>query len=271
MGTVGNLLIGKGAESVGALCSLSSISGCCLLPVLGLKTSALMQIPMVMAVFSSAACVNTQKRAKKDGFWDGGFERLSVWHQNLIWFMARMQTWPTVHFWFTLAAFRLRDYYTYVPLPGTAIPGLGQSPVLCIGGMPLPWQIHSMHSRGVRGIVNVCEEFGGYTGLYSRLGIEQCSRCPTVDYCNVSPQSIAKGVDFIHRKVQAGESVYVHCKSGVGRCAMVLVCYIARHHNMSIEEANAYVRSHRREIIHNVALRPSVQEYLASAAGEKSP
>eukprot|EP00961_Rhodomonas_salina_P118789 1598866-Rhodomonas_salina.2 len=216
-----------------------------------------------------------QKRAKLPGQgWSGDFDALTPLRKDIIWFMARLQTWPTVHFWLSFAVLRLRDYFTYVPLPGQERLA-STSPTLAIGGMPLPWQIRSMHSRGIRGIVNVCDEFEGYPGLYSELGVEQC-RCPTVDYCNVSPKNIAKGVSFIHRKVQvrsallrrsrlrektgeitgcgsiltsewqAGESVYVHCKSGIGRCAMVLVCYFATHHNMSVEEANAYVKSWRK-------------------------
>ena len=30
------------------------------------------------------------------------------------------------------------------------------------------------------------------------------------------------GVGFIESKIRRGECVYVHCKSGVGRCAMVV-------------------------------------------------
>jgi len=264
-----NALVGKAAEAAGAICSLCSASALCLAPLLPVKVVLAMQVPLLVTIFSSFLCVRAQKRAKLPGQgWNGDFDALTPLRKDIIWFMARLQTWPTVHFWLSFAVLRLRDYFTYVPLPGQERLA-STSPTLAIGGMPLPWQIRSMHSRGIRGIVNVCDEFEGYPGLYSELGVEQC-RCPTVDYCNVSPKNIAKGVSFIHRKVQAGESVYVHCKSGIGRCAMVLVCYFATHHNMSVEEANAYVKSWRKEVINNVSLRPSVQEYFAISKGSSS-
>lgn len=83
-----------------------------------------------------------------------------------------------------------------------------------------------MHREGVRGVVNMCDEFQGYPQLYRNLEIEQC-HLPTIDYCNVPAHVITCGVDFIHRKIQRGESVYVHCKSGVGcvcMCVSECVC-----------------------------------------------
>jgi len=125
----------------------------------------------------------------------------------------------------------------------------------------MPWHIRALNAQGVKAVVNVCEEFEGYTRLYSELGIEQCHLL-VPDYCNVNAANIAKGAAFIHKKIQAGDSVYVHCKSGVGRCAMVLVSYVARYHDLGIEEANRYVNSSRNQIIGNVGKRPSVKQFL---------
>ncbi|EKX50801.1 hypothetical protein GUITHDRAFT_134914 [Guillardia theta CCMP2712] len=157
----------------------------------------------------------------------------------------------------TVSCFTKRRYYDYVPLPSAT----KDRPLLWIGGMPLPWQIRDMHSKGVTAIVNMCEEFPGHESLYADLGIDQCW-LPTTDYCNVTPEVIAKGVAFIHRKIQTGESVYVHCKSGIGRCAMVLVPYLAKHQHMSIEDANRWAREYRPALIGDVGKRPGVMKYL---------
>ena len=63
------------------------------------------------------------------------------------------------------------------------------------------WGDQSDVRIGVTAIVNMCEEFPGHESLYADLGIDQCW-LPTTDYCNVTPEVIAKGVAFIHRKIQ---------------------------------------------------------------------
>ncbi|KAJ1493964.1 protein-tyrosine phosphatase-like protein [Baffinella frigidus] len=176
-----------------------------------------------------------------------------------------MQTWPTVSIWLLLATLGRRPYFTAVPVPGGGAKEGGHEQSLYIGGMPMRFHIRSMLAASPAGlsVVNLCEEFEGYLKEYEARGVEQL-RLPVVDYCSVDEESIREGVAFIDAAVRENRSVYVHCKSGIGRCAMVLVAYIARHHAMSLEEANAFVKSHRPEVIGNVAARPGVQAYFRS-------
>lgn len=232
---------------------------------------------------SSMLCLWMQKKSRING-WDGFFASLPEPERSIIRFLSLIQTFPTLWTWLLLSLLRQRQYLDCVPLPnsreahGEPAPMSERSELrrrdparLYIGCLPLPWHVRQLRREGVKGIVNMCEEWNGWTQLYQSLGVEQC-HLPTIDYCNVPAHHIRRGVDFIHRKISQGESVYVHCKSGVGRCAMVLVAYLARHHmHMDVERANVWARAHRRQIISNVAARPGVIEYLASVSSDGGP
>mmetsp|Transcript_86374 Transcript_86374/g.230713 ORF Transcript_86374/g.230713 Transcript_86374/m.230713 type:complete len:188 (-) Transcript_86374:410-973(-) len=124
------------------------------------------------------------------------------------------------------------------------------------------WIQPACRGAGVTGVVNLCEEFRGYPRLYRQLGIEQLC-LPTTDYCTVSEEHVARGVAFIDEQIRAGGSVFVHCKSGVGRSAMVLVTYLAKHAGFSsVGEANRYAKRFRPTIIGNAEERPSIRRYM---------
>lgn len=258
------------ASAAGAGCVLSSVLGVALTPVLPWHTVMKMQVPFLAAIASTVACINAQKGLKAFGSWDGEFTSLQPHYRAVIWFMATMQTWPTVSVWLLLAMLGRRPYFSAVPLPGGGAREGDLEQSLFIGGMPMSWHIHAMLAASPTGlsVVNLCEEFEGHLHEYQHRGIDQL-RLPIVDYCSVDECSIREGVAFIANAVHERRSVYVHCKSGIGRCAMVLVSYLARHHAMSVQEANAWVRRHRPQVIGNVAERPGVQAYFraAGAAG----
>lgn len=77
-----------------------------------------------------------------------------------------------------------------------------------------------LHKQGVRGVVNMCYEYGGPTEEYARLGIEQL-HLPCVDHCEPSVEQLNQAVTFIKKFQEKGEKVYVHCKAGHGRGASV--------------------------------------------------
>jgi protein-tyrosine phosphatase len=49
---------------------------------------------------------------------------------------------------------------------------------------------------------------------------------PTVDDQAPTLEQMHAGVDFITEELQNGGSVYVHCKSGVGRAAIMAAAYL---------------------------------------------
>mmetsp|Transcript_78763 Transcript_78763/g.154025 ORF Transcript_78763/g.154025 Transcript_78763/m.154025 type:complete len:253 (-) Transcript_78763:112-870(-) len=78
---------------------------------------------------------------------------------------------------------------------------------------------------GIRGVVNLCDEYGGPTEEYARLGIEEL-HIPTIDHHEPSLSSLRAAVKFIAKFKEKGQSVYVHCKAGHGRSAAVVFCWL---------------------------------------------
>ena len=70
--------------------------------------------------------------------------------------------------------------------------------------------------------------------------------------------SCCRCVSFIHRHVQGGRVVYIHCKAGRGRSTVVLVAYLAQHRQTSVADAYALVKSRRP----HVSLHPKQKRIL---------
>ncbi len=68
---------------------------------------------------------------------------------------------------------------------------------------------------------------------------------PTPDCTAVLDENVEKGIDFLHQHISQGRKVLVHCLSGVGRSATIVICYLIRHGGMTAREAAAFVRSKR--------------------------
>ena len=50
----------------------------------------------------------------------------------------------------------------------------------------------------------------------------------TVDFQPPSLPCIQQGLDIIEQEKTSGQSVYVHCKAGKGRSAVVAACYLIK-------------------------------------------
>jgi protein-tyrosine phosphatase len=49
---------------------------------------------------------------------------------------------------------------------------------------------------------------------------------PTPDACAISPEDIARGVDWVARAMSAGRKVLIHCQHGIGRSALLAMCVL---------------------------------------------
>ena len=95
------------------------------------------------------------------------------------------------------------------------------------------------HEQGVRGVVNMCEEYRGPVRQYRQLTTSSSNnnkndttigmielRLPTTDHFEPSVQSLQAAVAFIQEYANRGERVYVHCRAGHGRSAAVVMAWI---------------------------------------------
>ena len=74
---------------------------------------------------------------------------------------------------------------------------------------------------------------------------------------------IESGVDFIHRHVTQGGSVYVHCKAGRARSATVVLCYLVAYKHMTPQAAQQYLLEKRPHINPLIYEREVVKEFVA--------
>ena len=97
-----------------------------------------------------------------------------------------------------------------------------------IGGAPLgfigmPERLHD--DRGVRGVINMCDEYRGPTKQYDRLGMNELW-LRTVDHFEPSVSDLKKAVKFIEKTREEGGRVYVHCRAGHGRSAAAVFAWL---------------------------------------------
>lgn len=97
-----------------------------------------------------------------------------------------------------------------------------------LGGIPFGFLGMPEHLRkdfGVRGVINMCEEYKGPCKKYDMLGIEELW-LPTTDHFEPSLEDLKKAVQFIKKYERRGKRVYVHCRAGHGRSAAVVFAYL---------------------------------------------
>ena len=92
---------------------------------------------------------------------------------------------------------------------------------------------------GTRAVLNVCETQDPYRAeVHSWSPIPDAAPAPEIDW-------LRKQVEFIDEQRRAGRPVYVHCRAGVSRSAMVVAAYLMWRDGCNREEALAAIRARR--------------------------
>jgi atypical dual specificity phosphatase len=87
--------------------------------------------------------------------------------------------------------------------------------------------VKQLYALGVRGVVNLCDEYRGPVDAYSNMNIRQLW-LRTVDHAEPSLEHMQNAVHFIQQYKEKGEKVYVHCKAGHGRSAAIALCWLMK-------------------------------------------
>jgi atypical dual specificity phosphatase len=147
--------------------------------------------------------------------------------------------WPTVVLGRILCAvlpcfFRVYD---------EVLPGLYLGAVPCFES-----DVQTLHDvHNVRATVNLCEEWRSSPQLYRKFDIKEL-HLPTLDHHPPTLESIERACEFIDEQLAQHVSVYVHCKAGRSRSAIVVLCYLVK--TLRISPKEAHVRL--------LALRPRI-------------
>jgi len=136
--------------------------------------------------------------------------------------VSKVLFWPTLPI---TVSRRIGKWAT--PIDDTVV--LGGAP---FGFVNYPERLYNDY--GVRGVINMCEEYGGPAKKYEQMGITQL-RLPTTDHFVPSVEDLQSAVEFIQEYEARGERVYVHCRAGHGRSAAAVFAWLLSKDPMEVD------------------------------------
>ncbi|KAJ1258054.1 hypothetical protein BS78_10G044800 [Paspalum vaginatum] len=134
---------------------------------------------------------------------------------------------------------------------------------ILLGAVPFRRDVSRLQKLGVHGVITLNEPFETLvpSSMYQSRGIDHLV-IPTRDYMFApSLVDINRAVDFIHRNASCGKITYIHCKAGRGRSTTVVLCYLVKYKNMTLEAAFNHVRSKRARVLLTRSQWKVVQEF----------
>ncbi len=133
--------------------------------------------------------------------------------------------------------------------------------------------IKQIRLMGVTGVLNLQTDEDFLKWQVEFPEIEQASydldlviqRVPIIDFDDEDLRThLPSAVNLLHRMIAVGHTIYLHCTAGRDRSPTVAVAYLAKHKDMPVEEAVAYLKS-LRECQPKIEL---IEEFLQNATSE---
>ncbi|XP_038263686.1 phosphatidylglycerophosphatase and protein-tyrosine phosphatase 1 isoform X1 [Dermochelys coriacea] len=129
-------------------------------------------------------------------------------------------------------------------LPGSQRPWFHRiDGAVLLGALPLRGRSRRLVAEeNVRGVLTLNEEYETRflccsAQEYEAMGVEQL-RLGTVDLTGVPTlENLQRGVEFVLKHRECGNSVYVHCKAGRSRSATMVAAYLIQLYQWSPQEA----------------------------------
>ncbi|HAA57410.1 MAG TPA: phosphatase [Myxococcales bacterium] len=131
-----------------------------------------------------------------------------------------------------------------------------------MGALPTNANVQDLYDDGVRGVINLCEEYAGPQRAYHKRQMSQL-HLPTIDFQPPSLTQVQQALAFIDTQIQQGYQTYIHCKAGRGRSATVVLCYLLNQTSMSPQEAQEHLQRIRPRVIQDLWRRDVVQSFEA--------
>lgn len=144
--------------------------------------------------------------------------------------------------------------------------GLNQQASLYLGALPIQKRVfkhllrddcYALSKLGVDAVLSVVEPYeltkSGWVILpvtpeqWELAQIEH-TLFHAEEYRAINLEDLREGAQWIHDRLSQGRSVYVHCKAGRGRSVLIVLCYLIKYHDKSVEEALKLLKSKRRQV-----------------------
>ena len=111
---------------------------------------------------------------------------------------------------------------------------------------------------GTRAVLNLCEAEDPYrVESYRWEPIRDAEPAPTMAW-------LREQVAFVDSERAAGRAVFVHCRNGVSRSAMVMAAYLMHRENWSRDQAIEHLRQRRPGVRPNPAFLPLLKDWERS-------
>lgn len=136
-----------------------------------------------------------------------------------------------------------------------------------MGSLPLPWDVSVLvHTHKVGAVINMTQEYKGPLKEYAKYGVQQL-RLPTVDTAAPTLEQVHLGVSFIETYIKENpeKRVFIHCKGGRGRAAVMTAAYYIKKHKGKVHPREVVKRlKEKRHVVSSaVSKYETVLEYHA--------
>lgn len=99
---------------------------------------------------------------------------------------------------------------------------------LIVGSLPFEHDVVILSKLKVGAVINMCREYSGPLAKYAEFGIQQY-RVPTPDLCQPPDlAAIIRACEFMKNfgEKNPSQRIFVHCKGGRARAAVMSLCYL---------------------------------------------
>jgi dual specificity MAP kinase phosphatase len=173
-----------------------------------------------------------------------------------------------IHLLYDIPAFILVIIFKLLNNPLNAL--YSQITTYCyLGCLPTAGDVETLNKIGIKYVVNLCAEYNGPCKTYAKYNIKQL-HLPTVDGTSPSLKTIEKAIKLMNEGYKNKNKIFVHCKSGMGRGATIVLCHLVANENMSPENALKLMKEKRAEITTTIMDFKPVKQFLASLKNTKA-